>query len=121
MSRDAWYGDDDGGSGRFVPLYVLVNGRTRTRNAGLDLATQVVALGANPQALEAEYQAVVRRCRTWTSVAEIAAHLRYPLTATKLFVDVLLEQGFLAVGSPAEETSTDLEVLEKILVRLQEL
>jgi hypothetical protein len=121
MIHDAWYGDDDGSAGRFVPLYVLVNGRSSPRNARLDLATQVISLSGETQGLEAEYQAIVRRCRTWISVAEIAAHLHYPLTPTKLLVDVLLEQGFLAVGSPAEATVADLGMLEAILVRLQEL
>jgi hypothetical protein len=120
MSRDEWYGDD-GRTGRFVPLYVLVNGRTSPRNASLDLATQVIARTADTQGLEVEYQAIVRRCRTWISIAEIAAHLNYPLTVTKLFVDELLEQRFLAVGAPAEETVADLGMLETILVCLEKL
>jgi Protein of unknown function (DUF742) len=117
---DEWYGDD-GRAGRFVPLYVLVNGRTSPRNASLNLATQVIARTAETRGLEVEYQAIVRQCRTWISVAEIAAHLNYPLTVTKVLVDVLLEQRFLAVGTPAEETAADLGVLETILVCLENL
>jgi hypothetical protein len=121
MDRETWYGDDDGDAGRFVPLYVLVNGRTSPRNAGLDLATQVIAVRTDPTTLEPEYQAIVRCCRDWMSVAEISASLRYPLAVTKLLVDVLIERRFLTVGSPAEETTADLGVLETILARLERM
>ncbi|HEY2795618.1 MAG TPA: DUF742 domain-containing protein [Micromonosporaceae bacterium] len=122
MDRDSWYGADDDESGRFVPLYVLVNGRTSPRNAGLDLATQVIAAPSlDTASLDPEYQAIVRRCRDWMSVAEISATLRYPLAVTKLLVDILIERRFLTVGSPAEETTADLGVLETILARLESL
>jgi Protein of unknown function (DUF742) len=121
MTRDPRYDDDVGEAGRFVPLYVLVNGRTSPRNTSLDLATQVIALPADTRALEPEYEAIVKRCCVWMSIAEIAAHLNYPLTLAKILVDVLLECGFLALGSPVEETPPDLELLETILVGLENL
>lgn len=121
MTRDTWEGDDEGKAGRFVPLYVLVNGRTSPRNTSLDLATQVIALPIAARALEPEYEAIVSRCWDWISVAELAAHLSYPLTVTKVLVDVLLERRFLAVGSPAEETVASRGLLEAILARLEKL
>ena len=121
MTHDPWYGDDVGDDGRFVPLYVLVNGRTSPRNTSLDLATQVIALPADTRTLEPEYAAIVDRCGVWMSIAEIAAYLKYPLTLTKILVDVLLERGFLAVGSPVEETIPDLGLLETILTGLEQL
>lgn len=121
MTCDTWYGDDEGEVGRFVPLYVIVNGRTSPKNSGLDLATQVIALAAETKTLEPEYEAVVKHCCDWISVAELAANLGYPLAVTKVLVDVLIERGFLAVGMPAEETTVDLGLLETILVRLQDL
>jgi Protein of unknown function (DUF742) len=121
MTHDIWYDDDVGDGGRFVPLYVLVNGRTSPRNTSLDLATQVVALGADSGVLEPEYAAVVTCCGDWMSIAEIAAYLRYPLTVAKILVDVLLERGFLALGTPAEETIRDVELLETILAGLENL
>ena len=121
MTRDAWYGDDDGEAGRFVPLYVLVNGRTSPRNTSLDLATQVIGLPADTRTLEPEYEAIVSRCWNWISIAELAAYLHYPLAVTKVLVDVLLERRFLAVGSPAEETVADRALLETILARLEKL
>ena len=100
MTRDTWYGDDEEEAGRFVPLYVLVNGRTSPRNASLDLATQVIALPVDTRALEPEYEAIVSRCWTWMSIAEIAAYLNYPLALTKLLVDVLLEWRLPHVSAP---------------------
>ena len=121
MTRPTWHSDDEGGAGRFVPLYVLVNGRTSPRNAGLDLATQVIARSGDARALEPEYEAIVNRCWDWMSVAEIAAYLNYPLAVTKLLVDVLLERRFLVVGSPAQEPVVDYGILETILARLESL
>jgi hypothetical protein len=43
MAFDALGGIDGATAGRFVPLYVLVNGRTSARDSNLDLATQVIA------------------------------------------------------------------------------
>lgn len=121
MPGDSWYGDDDEDGGRFVPLYVLVNGRTSPRNASLDLATQVIAMPVDTRTLEPEYAAIINRCWTWMSIAELAAYLNYPLALTKLLVDALLERRFLSVGSPAEETVTDRRTLETILARLESL
>ncbi len=121
MSRDTWDGDVDGEAGRFVPLYVLVNGRTSPRNAGLDLATQVMATTAAAVAMQPEYDAIVRRCWTWISIAELAAFANYPLAVTKLLVDVLLERGVLTVGLQAVETVADRGLLETILARLENL
>jgi hypothetical protein len=120
MSRDTWDGDADGEAGRFVPLYVLVNGRTSPRNAGLDLATQVIATAAAVP-MEPEYDTIVRRCWSWISIAELAAFANYPLAVTKLLVDVLLERGVLTVGMQAVETVADRGVLETILARLESL
>jgi hypothetical protein len=121
MTDETWYGDDVGKGGRFVPLYVLVNGRTSPRNTSLDLATQVVARPADTRTLEPEYEAIVSQCWEWISIAEVAAHLDYPLTLTKILVDVLLERGFLALGSPAQETVPDRGLLATILARLENL
>ncbi|MBO0870735.1 MAG: DUF742 domain-containing protein, partial [Micromonosporaceae bacterium] len=109
MSRDTW--DGEGEAGGFVPLYVLVNGRTSPRNANLDLATQVIAVKSAAGLVEPEYETIVKHCSTWISIAELAAHLKYPLSHTRLLVDVLLERRVLAVGTQAEETVATHEML----------
>ena len=121
MTFDIWDGDDESAAGRFVPLYVLVNGRTAPRDSTLDLATQVVALPVDTRRLEPEYVEIVHRCASWISVAEIGAHLRLPLAITKVMVDVLVEQGYLRVGSPAQQKIIDLHLLDSVLAGLERL
>ena len=121
MTYDVWDGDDESEAGRLVPLYILVNGRTSPRNTNLDLATQVVALPADLSRLESEYREIVERCATWMSIAEIGAYLHHPLTITKVMVDVLLEQGYLDIGTPAQQRIADRDLLETVLAGLQRL
>ncbi|MBT8227698.1 MAG: DUF742 domain-containing protein [Dactylosporangium sp.] len=121
MTDDMWYGHDDGGGGRFVPLYVLVNGRTCPRNTSLDLATQVIALPTDTRPLEPEHREIIYQCESWMSIAEIAAHLDLPLAVAKVLVDILLERGYLAIGSPADKMIADRGLLETILAGLQSL
>jgi hypothetical protein len=121
MTFDAWTGDDEASAGRFVPLYILVNGRTSPRDTNLDLATQVIALPVDTRRLEPEYVQIMNTCRSWISVAEIGAYLHMPLTITKVMVDVLLEQGYLGIGSPAQEKIVDLQLLDSVLAGLERL
>lgn len=118
MKDHMWHDEEDSGE-RLVPLYILVNGRTSPRAHNLDLATQVFALPVNTSRLEPEYGAIVRVCAAWMSIAEVSAYLHMPLTITKVMVDVLLEQGYLGVGSPAQEETVDLQLMETILAGLQ--
>ena len=120
MVHGGWPGDEED-QGRLVPLYILVGGRTRPRNTDLDLATQVVAAPADRTVLEPEYEQIVAACVNWASVAEIAAGVRRPLTVVKVLVDILLEQGYLAVGAPAQRTNLNRPLLETLLAGLQRL
>lgn len=121
MTYDVWDGDDETEAGRLVPLYILVNGRTSPRNSNLDLATQVIALPADTTRLELEYREIVNRCTSWISIAEIGAYLHRPLAITKVMVDVLVEQGFLDIGTPAQQKIADRRLLETVLAGLQRL
>ncbi|MEO3745499.1 DUF742 domain-containing protein [Plantactinospora sp. B5E13] len=121
MTHDAWDGDDEAEAGRLVPLYILVNGRTSPRNTNLDLATQVIARPADTSRLEPEYRDIVGRCLNWISIAEIGAYLHRPLTITKVMVDVLLDQGYLGIGSPAQHRIADRRLLETVLAGLERL
>jgi Protein of unknown function (DUF742) len=120
MTYDMWDGDNEA-EAELVPLYILVNGRTTPRNSSLDLATQVIALPANTSRLEPEYREIVARCANWMSIAEIGAYLHRPLTITKVMVDVLVEQRFLRIGTPAQQEVADLRVLEAVLAGLERL
>jgi hypothetical protein len=121
MTYDGWNGDDEAEVGRLVPLYILVNGRTSPRNINLDLATQVIALQGDTAQLELEYREIVSRCASWMSIAEIGAYLHRPLTITKVMVDVLLDQGYLGIGSPAQQKIADRRLLEMVLAGLERL
>jgi hypothetical protein len=121
MTFETWDGDDESAAGRFVPFYVLVNGRTAPRDSTLDLATQVVALPVESSRLEPEYLEILQRCTAWISVAEIGAYLRIPLAITKVMVDVLIEQGYLGVGNPAQQNIIDRHVLDAVLAGLERL
>jgi hypothetical protein len=123
MVFDAPSGGDEATAGRFVPLYVLVNGRTsgQDSNSNLDLATQVIARPADRRRLESEYINLLDRCGTWISVAEIGAYLHLPLTVTKVMVRALVEQGYLGVGAPAQQIIIDLRLLGSVLAGLERL
>jgi hypothetical protein len=121
MTYDVWDGDDEAAAGRLVPLYILVNGRTSPRNINLDLATQVIALPVDTRRLEPEYQEIVSRCANWMSIAEIGAYLHFPLTIAKVMVDVLLDEGYLGIGSPAQQKIADRRLLETVLAGLERL
>jgi len=119
MTYDVWDGDE-AAAGRLVPLYILVNGRTSPRANNLDLATQVFALPVDTRRLEPEYVEIVKQCANWISIAEIGAYMHMPLTITKVMVDVLLEQGYLGIGSPAQQKIADLQLMETVLASLQQ-
>ncbi|MFG2036965.1 DUF742 domain-containing protein [Dactylosporangium sp. NPDC048998] len=121
MAYDVWDGDDPAEAGRLVPLYILVNGQTSPRNTNLDLATQVIAILPRGQRLEPEYEEIVSRCVNWMSIAELSAYLHLPLAIMKVMVDVLLDQGYLGVGSPAQEQIADLWVLQEVLAGLERI
>ncbi|GIE36676.1 hypothetical protein Ait01nite_097210 [Actinoplanes italicus] len=118
---DGWDGDDETATGGFLPLYILVNGRTTPRNSSLDLATQVIAIAADVRRLEPEYLQILDRCKDWISIAEIGAYLHTPLTIVKVMVDVLLEQGYLDSGSPAQQKVIDPGLLGAVLAGLERL
>jgi hypothetical protein len=121
MTYDIWDGDDETEAGRLVPLYILVNGRTSPRNTNLDLATQVVAVPGDRSRLEPEYREILDRCAGWMSIAEIGAYLHHPLTITKVMVDVLLDQGYLDIGTPAQQKIADHRLLATVLAGLERL
>jgi hypothetical protein len=43
------------------------------------------------------------------------------LTITKVMVEVLVEQGYLGIGAPAQENVVDLRLLDSVLAGLERL
>jgi hypothetical protein len=116
-------GDDelwvDAAAGPLVRPYTVTAGRTRPA-VDFDLLSLVVATGRRPRALDPEHAEALEWCRAPTSVAEVAAHLRLPVTITKVVLGDLVE--CRAMTTRARHTAadpTDRALLEKLLDGLQ--
>jgi hypothetical protein len=106
----------------WVRPYTVTNGRTRPSTA-LDLVSLVRATGRStvaPEQLGLEHAEALRWCRTPTSVAEIAAHLRHPVMVTKVLLSDLIESGAVTARYPTFD-STDPARLEELLDGLRRL
>ncbi|MET8651369.1 MULTISPECIES: DUF742 domain-containing protein [Nocardia] len=103
--HESWYDED---AGPVVRLYAITHGRSASARPELDMLTLVVnvSAGVRPRRSEPEYAEILRLSRTALSVAEIAAHLRLPLTATKILVGDLIDDGHLEYRSPDPAPTT---------------
>ncbi|TDB76600.1 DUF742 domain-containing protein [Actinomadura sp. KC216] len=109
----------DESAGPLVRPYTVTDGRTRP-SVELDLLSLVVADGALPPALDPEHAEAMRLCRTPTSVAEVAAHLRLPVVVTKILIADLMDHR--AMSRQMAHTAADPNdraLLEKLLDGLQ--
>ncbi|MEU4651294.1 DUF742 domain-containing protein [Nocardia fluminea] len=118
--REHWYEDE---AGPLVRLYAVTGGRAKAQRPDLELTTLLVDArsGARSRLLGPEYDAIVELCRAPLSVAEVAAHLRLPLTSTKLLVGDLIDEGRLHARAPRNQpsTATDLNVLRAVLAGIK--
>ncbi|MVZ99670.1 DUF742 domain-containing protein [Actinomadura sp. LD22] len=109
----------DAAAGPLVRPYTVTAGRTRP-TVRLDLLSLVVATGRRPREMAPEHAEALACCRAPTSVAEVAAHLRLPVTITKVLLADLLD--CRAMTTQARHTAadpTDRALLEKLLDGLQ--
>lgn len=100
----------------WVRPYTVTAGRTRPTQK-LDIASMVRARpqsGVNPNLLAPEYVQTLNLCRTSTSVAEVAARLRLPVTAAKVVLSDLIEAGAI-VAQPLQWIPTP-----EMLLRLRD-
>ena len=97
--RQSWYDED---AGPVVRLYAITHGRSRHARPELDILTLVVnvGVGMRPRRPEPEYARILELGRTALSIAEIAAQMKLPLTATKILVGDLIDDGQLDYRSP---------------------
>lgn len=110
--------DDKGGDWWMRP-YTLTNGRTRPTTA-LQLISMVRTTGrVPPERLGHEHARTLQLCHSPTSVAEIAAHLRQPVTITKVLLSDLIESGAVTTREPSA-TAHSTELLEKVLDGLRQ-
>jgi hypothetical protein len=121
-SEDSYPGDQP--VELWVRPYTATNGRTEPSTL-LDLMSLVKATGRGVIAAEQlgiEHAEALRLCHTPTSVAEVAAHLRQPVMATKVLLSDLIESGAVItrVPTPHEYANTP-EILEALIAGLRRL
>ena len=106
----------DEAAGRLIRPYTVSGGRTRP-TAELDLLSLVMATGAALQMyLGPEHSEVLGRCRTPTSVAEIAGQLRLPVAVTKILLSDLMDSGAITVRPRHSfDSPGDCSLLEAVL------
>jgi len=124
----------DSGSGQALPAsgdpsflvrpYTVTGGRTRPRS-DVAIETVVSTVPYPPRdvtTLTPEYQAIIRLCREWRSVAEISALLRLPLGVTRVLIADMAYEGLLRLHqSNTAEGPTDIRLLERVLSGLRKL
>lgn len=122
---ESWYDED---AGPVVRLYAVTRGRSETRRTDVDILTRVVTSRfGRLRRDEPEYTAIVELTRAPLSVAEIAAQLRLPITATKILVGDLIADGVLDFRAPTAGTGAgqgsadDLAVLRAVLKGIRAL
>lgn len=101
-----------------VRPYAMTNGRTQP-STPLDLMSLVRASGrgmVTPSQLGIEHSQALRLCSAPTSVAEVAALMRRPVTVTKVLLSDLIELGVvIAKYAPSESYSNDPAILEAVI------
>jgi len=98
-----------------VRPYAVTNGRTAP-STPLDLMSLVRATGRGPSQLGIEHAQALKLCQAPTSVAEISALLRRPVTVTKVLLSDLIELGVvIAKFAPSESYSNDPAILEAVI------
>ncbi|MFC9892230.1 DUF742 domain-containing protein [Nocardia sp. NPDC127579] len=96
--RESWYDDE---AGPVVRLFAVTRGRSATRRTDIDMLTLVATSEFGVlRRHEPEYAQIVRLAREPQSVAELAARLRLPMTATKILVGDLIGDGVLDFRVP---------------------
>ncbi|MFJ1708674.1 DUF742 domain-containing protein [Kitasatospora sp. NPDC088346] len=113
-----------------VRPYVITGGRSGSDRPGLAIESLVQALpaaGLDPDLLAGdhlnrEHQRILTLCHDLLSVAEIAAHLRLPVSVVRVLVDDLRDLGAVQVRPPARQTDRlSTALLEEVLVGLRQL
>ncbi|MER6538989.1 DUF742 domain-containing protein [Streptomyces sp. 900105755] len=103
-------------------LYTLTGGRSGTGpDSPFDLVTLVVAESEPTPGMQSEHAAILRLAEFPTSVVEIAAELRLPVSITKILLVDLQAAGRVSARHPHRPAITDPDILEQVLVGLRNL
>ncbi|MFF4394051.1 DUF742 domain-containing protein [Streptomyces sp. NPDC001480] len=103
-------------------LYTITGGRSRPApDNPFDLVTLVVAESAPAPGMQSELAAILRLAESPTSVVEIAAELKLPVSITKVLLCDLLAAGRVSARHPRRAAVHDPDILEQVLVGLRNL
>jgi uncharacterized protein DUF742 len=106
-------------------LYTVTGGRSRVENERLDLVTLVLTKSEPTSGMQSEYTRILRICQAPTSVVEISAELRLPVSIVRILVSDLLREDKVAVRHPstgrARSQLPDVAFLKKVLVGLHNI
>lgn len=117
---DRWRDDDE----QLVPLFALTRGRAYPSISQLNLGSLVKAnpsVLTDTSGLEREQQHILRICRSWLSVAEVAVEIRVPLAVAKVQISDLVTRRAMRVSTPAASMAAgpDRRMLETLLEGLR--
>ncbi|MET9085631.1 DUF742 domain-containing protein [Streptomyces sp. NPDC090075] len=103
-------------------LYTITGGRSGAGpDSPFDLVTLVVAESEPAPGMQSEHAAILRLAEFPTSVVEIAAELRLPVSITKVLLGDLQAAGRVSARHPYRPAITDPDILEQVLVGLRNL
>lgn len=119
VERCTWY---DEAAGPLVRPYAVTRGRTRAPRVDLQLITLVVATGSASREvsrhLGPEHHQILVSCVVPTSVAELSAALRLPLSVVKILLGDLVEANLVVFRSAAVPDS---QVLQAVINGIRQL
>lgn len=108
----------------WVRPYVLTSGRTHTQH-DLFVHTMVSASESDPSfatRLPPEARSLYERVRSYTeSVAELSAYCGLPLGVTRVLLSDLASVGLVLIGSEADNSPYDPDLLERVLDGLEQI
>ncbi|MFK0150796.1 DUF742 domain-containing protein [Streptomyces sp. NPDC090493] len=103
-------------------LYTITGGRSGSGpDSPFDLVTLVVAESEPTPGMQSEHAAILRLAEFPTSVVELAAELRLPVSITKILLGDLQAAGRVSARHPHRPAITDPDILEQVLVGLRNL
>ncbi|WP_249124088.1 DUF742 domain-containing protein [Saccharopolyspora erythraea] len=96
---------------------MITAGRAHPTGTALDPVTLVVGTGRSLSGATPEQRRVLELCQHGAlSVAEVAGHLRLPLSVAKVLLSDLVESGQLAIQAPRPDAQgPDVHLLQEVL------
>jgi len=117
--RETWF---DGDAGRLVRPYAVTRGRTHATAPDLQMITLIMTveplLPGQMARLDPEHRQILTLCRRPTSVAEISANLKLPLSVVKILIGDLVEQGLVHFRSAV---TPDVDILRAVIDGIRQL